>query len=116
MALKVTVLTSHVDEPVFGSQFAVITTPPELYVDGVIDTANGVYRFLREASEMTATAAGQVLHHADWVITRDPEVVLEAGGCGHAHCSSCTFGMDQVLAHLRDNGEELAVGTLYWVR
>jgi hypothetical protein len=72
-----------------------------------------VGRVLREVSETQAAALGEVLHHADWTITADPDQVRTLG-LAHG-CPACHAGVDQALTYLRENPEgEVAVGQLWW--
>lgn len=68
---------------------------------------------LRQLSEEAAQNLNERLHHADWVITSDPEVVRTKG---LAHdCAPCRAGVDQATAYLRVNpNAEILVGMLYW--
>lgn len=72
-----------------------------------------VGRFLRGISEASAAGAGERLHHAEWVLTSDPEQVRTLGLMHD--CPECRAGVDQAVAYLRDTpGGEIAVGQLYW--
>jgi hypothetical protein len=56
---------------------------------------------------------GEVLHHAEWTITSDPEQVRTLGLMHD--CATCRAGTDQALAFLRDTPDgEVAVGQLWW--
>ena len=60
-----------------------------------------------------AAGLGEILHHAEWVITADPDQV-ETLGLAHG-CPECRAGTDRALAWLREHpAGEVAVGTLYW--
>jgi hypothetical protein len=72
-------------------------------------------RDMRAASEAGAANLGEVLHHADWVITSDPAEVRRIG-MTHG-CAECCAGTASALAYLRDNpGAEIAAGLLWWAR
>lgn len=72
-------------------------------------------RDLRYASERLAANIGELLHHADWVITSDPDQVRVLGLMHD--CASCRAGVDQALALLAEHPDaELAVGQLWWAQ
>jgi hypothetical protein len=112
------VRTSAEDRPVAGADSCIMTVP-----DGVLlpspsgepaVNVRALGRVLRQTSEELAASIGEVLHHATWQITKDPQVVEEVGMHGRPDCGRCRAGVDQALAHLANNGAELLVGVLYW--
>ncbi len=69
--------------------------------------------FLREVAERQASALGEKLHHAEFVVTPDPAVV-EEWGMVHG-CEECRRGTDEALRMLaQDPTQSLVVGMLYW--
>lgn len=103
---------------VAGSDTCIIRIPDLIYrrVDGgppvILVAVLG--RLIREVSTVEATKIGEVLHHADWIITGDPARVREISS-HHAGCVTCTAMGDQALAYLADHpGSELLCGRLYW--
>jgi hypothetical protein len=68
---------------------------------------------LRQVSEMLAASIRETLHHAEWRITADPDVVRRYGDGDR--CPTCLAGLDQALARLVEHpDDELLVGTLHW--
>lgn len=60
-----------------------------------------------------AAEMGEGLRESHWWITRDPEVVIQRGLMHD--CPTCRAGVDQALAHMRDDPEAVAaVGLLSW--
>lgn len=112
-----TVRTLAERRPVTGSDSMISTMPEALYVPiaGGPPALNvsALGRLLRQISEYGAANCGQVLHHADWVITDDPAVVEERGMHG-SDCARCRASTDQALAFLADHKRALLVGILYW--
>lgn len=86
-----------------------------LTIDGV-ETINAtrLAATLRTISSLQAKDLGRRLHHAEFVVTSDPEEV-KARGQGH-DCPSCRQGVKSALAELSERPDtKLAVGTLYWL-
>ena len=114
--LKIRIMGRVEGEPVAAGTSVIFKVPAGWYV-----TVNGkrtllaqfAGRELRAGSERIAAAAGEKLHHADWVITSDP---AEVRTLGLMHdCATCRAGVDQATAFLRDNPDgEVAVGQLRW--
>jgi hypothetical protein len=118
-----------VSEPVFqirtgrrgeptGFDSAIALVPERWYV-----TVNGkrsllaqlAGRDLRELSEEQARSIGEVLHHASWILTGDPDEVRRFGMMHD--CAACRAGVDQALAYLSEYpGAEVAVGQLHWAK
>lgn len=113
MPFKVTTDVEHL--PVTGSDSCIMAIPDEVYVqldDGPAVDVRALAYVLRTISAESAAHIGETLHHADWQITGDPDVV-EKIGMTHG-CASCRASVDQALAHLREHGGELLVAMLYW--
>lgn len=111
-----TVRTTREGQPPRGSDSMIADAPADLYtsVDGKPALVMGrLSAVLREMSEYGAAGVGEQLHHAEWIVTADPEQVRERGMVHD--CASCRASLDQALAFLREHpGRELLVGVLYW--
>lgn len=60
-----------------------------------------------------ADKVGEILHHADWIISNSPADVEQAGNVHN--CTSCRAQVDQALTYLRENPNRyLLVGMLHW--
>lgn len=104
------------DQPVAGCDSIIASMPDGLYVTVEGKKALAVQmlgRWLRMLAERSVESIGERLHHAEFVITGDPEVVRTRG---LAHdCVECRAGVDKALAALAENPQmEMAVGTLFW--
>jgi len=115
MTVLFVVATGREDRPVTGFDSMIAGLPPALVRFAAQETYPVwlLEKTLRRLSEMGASGLGETLHHADWVITTDPQVVEEKG-MTHG-CPSCRSGTDLALASLRDHPDQpLLVGLLYW--
>jgi hypothetical protein len=116
--LKLTVTTGAEGEP-SGFDSAITTVPARLWhvtaAGERILLLSVARRELRELSERLAAGGSERLHHADWVITADPD---EVAALGMMHdCATCRAGVDQALARMREEpGTDMAVGQLWWAR
>jgi hypothetical protein len=116
--LKLTVMTGAEGEPT-GFDSAIASVPTRLW--HVTETGERILllsvarRELRELSEKLAANISERLHHADWVITADPD---EVAALGMMHdCATCRGGVDRALARMREEpGTDMAVGQLWWAR
>jgi hypothetical protein len=99
-----------------GYDSAIIIVPERWYLTVAGEralVARIAGRDLRAASEQSAAAVGETLHHADWTITSDPAQVITLGLMHD--CATCRAGVGQATAYLRANpGGEVAVGQLWW--
>jgi hypothetical protein len=96
-----------------GYDSMLLPVPPFWYAtpDTLLATVAG--RDLRLLSDAGAKMVGEKLHHADWVLTDDPEQVT-AIGMTH-DCDRCRDGTARALAWLAENpGGKIAAGLLYW--
>ena len=113
--LKLRLATRAEGKPA-GFDSAIIVVPDRWYATVAgerVFLAQLASRDLREVSERCAASIGEILHHAEWVITGDPAQVTTLGLMHD--CASCRAGVDQATAYLRDNpGGEVAVGQLWW--
>lgn len=115
------VRTTADDRPVAGADSCIAGVPDTVYLErdvpelsaGTLNVAL-LGRMLRQLSHDMATNIGEMLHHADWVITDEPQVVEEVGMHGRPDCGRCRSSVDQALAVLADKREPLLVGVLYW--
>lgn len=100
-----------------GYDSAVISVPARWYLAPGAEQvflAQVAGRDLRKISERLAASVGERLHHAEWTVTGDPELV-KALAVMHHGCVTCESGKDQALAYLRGNpGSEVAAGQLWW--
>jgi len=114
--LKLTVMTGAEGDPT-GFDSAIASVPGRLWhvtaAGERILLLSVARRELRELSEKLAAGSRERLHHADWVITADPD---EVAALGLMHdCASCRAGVDQALARMREKpGTDMAVGQLWW--
>lgn len=99
-----------------GFDSTIISVPGRWYADmpdGRVFLPQLAAIDLRRISEQQARLIGQVLDHAEWTITADPDLVTTIGlrhGCGF-----CRAGVDRAIAYLADHpGAEVAAGTLWW--
>lgn len=111
------VLTSAQDRPVAGLDAMIASLPEQVWqrLSGFdADVQSWVLMgMLRQMSREVAAKMGERLHHADWWVTRDPELIEQIG---MAHdCVSCRASVDQALAHVAEKpDEDLVAGVLYW--
>lgn len=114
--VKLVIMTEAEGEPC-GFDSAIASVPARFWLDDpggvrVLD-AGAACDALRELSGKLAASIGERLHHADWVITTDPDEV-QTLGLMH-DCARCRAGVDQALAAMREHpGREMAVGQLWW--
>lgn len=100
-----------------GKDSIIAEVPDRLYVTHAgrrVIVVQLLGRVLRRLAEESATSIGEVLHHAEFVITDDAAKVEELGMCGRPYCARCRASVDQALACLAAKKEPLLVGTLYW--
>lgn len=106
------------DRPVAGADSCIAAPPDQIYLGRPGDTAAlnvpVLARMLRQLGNDMASRIGETLHHADWVITDEADVVEEVGMHGRPDCVRCRASVDQALAHLKATQEPLIVGALYW--
>lgn len=92
--------------PPTESDFVIVVIPP-----GTEITPSSAMRMLTMATKACLTG-GQILHHADWVVTRDPELV---GAHGGDHCDTCAAHRREASAYLElDPEHRVALGTLFY--
>ncbi len=109
---QVLTVTCRTDLDVDDTDTLMVTLPDFLY-----DNPNLINATLHGLSDKAAAQIGAWLHHAEWVITRDPEVVRRRATVTGELCVRCTAMLDQALAFLREHPEtDLMIGTLYLSR
>lgn len=107
---KVATIREHL--PITG-QDSMIAKASEIYDGSRVMHIGRVGKLLRQLSEQGAATVGEQLHHADWMITADPDQVRTLGM--QHDCVTCRARVDQTLAYMAEHpGEELLVGILYW--
>lgn len=111
-----TVMTKLNSQPVSGYDSMILPAPAQVWQEfngkQMIETRR-LSQLLKIISFQAAARMQEWLHHAEWVITKDPAVV-ETKGMIH-DCLTCRAGTDQALAALREFPDRhLLVGTLYW--
>lgn len=86
--------------------------------DTVIAFTAGVVSatLLRDLAEDMAERVGCRLHHADFVLTTDPDIVRRYGVFPqHDGCEECEAGVRRALAALAERPDQpLLVGRLHW--
>ena len=115
--LTLAVSTGREDRPVTGGDATTFPMPDGFYVDiggfGPALVVQRFSRFLRELAEDQAATLGETLHHADFWVTNDPELV-RAKGMMH-DCPTCQDGMARTMAAMAtDPGKDWVVGQLFW--
>jgi len=97
---------------IVGFDTTIIGLNEDCYLGEALD-ARFVLRLLSQLSERFASELEERLHHAEWVITRDPRTVKERGMLHD--CDFCRDGVERALEMLeaKPNGD-LAIGALYW--
>lgn len=108
--------TERAGRSVIGADTTILSMPPHFIVDigqGPTLVADALGKFLRNLAEKQATDLGEELHHANFVVTKDPATV-EALGSMH-DCEQCRAGVQEALRRLRDEPEtDMIVGQLFW--
>jgi hypothetical protein len=104
--------TAREGREVVGADTAILEVPPRFMRDGAL-LVNALAEFLRGISEAMATNIGELLHHAEYVVTNDP-TIIEARGSIH-DCDECRAGVRRALQLVDENPDrELLIGTLWW--
>lgn len=102
-----------------GADTIILAMPKEFYISvGDTPPALNVIQlaeFLRGVSQAQAHSLKGILHHATYVITRDPAVVHELGIMPeHLDCLDCQRGVSDSIIWLLDHpDDELLVGHLF---
>lgn len=115
--IKFVVATGREGRPIAGLDTVIAPAPDGLYatVEGKrAIVARRLHPLLRNLSEDGAAKVGEELHHAEWIITTDPDVVQTTAITSH-DCVTCRAGADQAAAFMKEHpGAEILVGVLYW--
>ena len=116
-SIPISVSTDRQHRPVIGGDSAILKVPLEFYVE-VGDSKPGLAvapftDYLREFAEAEAARVGEELHHADFVVTTDPEVVQELGSLHD--CADCRQSVTATVTFMASNPDrEIVVGRLFW--
>lgn len=85
MGITITVSNGREHRPVAGGDSTIFEMRSEFYVDAGDGRAalaiRPFTRFLQEFAEVEAANQGEELHHADFVVTADSDVVRQFGSC-----------------------------------
>lgn len=118
MSAVYSVRTTRDELVVSGSDSAMLGVPDEVFVTlggKPVLNVSALSTFLRDFSEQHAAEIGEVLHHAKWQITADPELIRKIGlGAAGDGCDACQQGVDKALAAVAESGKPILAGTLYW--
>lgn len=110
------VATGRESRPIVGMDTLIAVMRNDFYIEinGQRTLLVGPFgKSLRQLSEASAWNLGEVLHHAEFVITTSPSTV-QARGLMH-DCDSCRDGVRRALQKLNESPEtEMLVGSLYW--
>lgn len=101
---------SHVD-------VAIVKVPDEVFMefDGQQRLVVPVLReFLKGGTKNVVDGEGEQLHHADWLVTTDPDVIRSRNGQPSC-CAACSAAIDQTLAYVADTGKPVLIGHFYYV-
>lgn len=97
---------------IIGMDTTIFVLPKAMMLEGVI-VMNWVGQLARALSEKQAADLGEVVHHADFVVTTDPSVV-QARGIMH-DCDACRDALRKAHRTLRETPDwPLVIGSLYW--
>jgi hypothetical protein len=101
--------------PICGYDSLVADAPPGLFTAAGRLRLRTLGRVLRALSELGAAQVGEQLHHGEWIMTTDRDLVAERTALHD--CASCRAGADQALAYMREHpGAIMLVGLLYWAQ
>lgn len=114
--LTFSIRTGLESRPIIGTDTTILHVPKQFWVDiqgRPTLAAQPFLRWLRELATKQAGDLGEALHHAEFVITKDPAAVESMGNLHD--CDECRAATRQALRFLRENPtEELLVGQLWW--
>lgn len=112
MTFKMTIHTERSERAIIGGDTTILSLPEEYVLLGALDIVL-LSRMLRTLAEQQAADLGDELHHADFVVTTDPDLVAERGIMHD--CDECRAGVETALRWLQEepNGY-LVVGQLWW--
>lgn len=115
--LTLNVITGREATEIIGGDTVIAPVPDRFYVDVEGTPALDVRRVgreIRQLAEEQATALGEVLHHATFVLTTDRATVQSHGNM-HPGCEECEAGVRKALRQLDEQpSHELLVGQLFW--
>lgn len=109
------VATGREGRSIAGTDSTILVMPSQFYIGldegSPLDVASFA-RFLRELAEKQAADIGEVLHHAEFRITRDPAVIKS---WGELHdCEECRAAVRTALRYLATSDDDFLVGQLWW--
>lgn len=115
--LKLNVITGREAVEIIGGDTVIVPVPDRFYVEvegaPALDVRR-VGREIRQLAEEQASSLGEVLHHAEFVLTTD-RATVESHGNMHPGCAECEAGVRNALRALDEKpGHELLVGQLFW--
>ena len=126
LPISIAIVTGREDRPVIGGDTTILAVPPSFYVDtsqlgprldiGPALSMRELSAFLRDLAERQATELGDELHHAEFVVTRDPRVIRELGIMdSHRDCLECRTGLKAALAYQAAHPDtDMLIGQLFW--
>ena len=126
LPISISIVTGREHRPVIGGDTTILRVPPRFYIDtsefgpdldiGPALSMRELSAFLRTLAEHQATELGDELHHAEFVVTRDPEVVRTNGTLDtHRGCTECEEGLNAALKYMLDHPDtDMLVGQLFW--
>lgn len=97
-----------------GFDSMILLVPDQWYhsVHGIL-IARIVSRALRQASARGAAAVGRQLHHAEWTLTADPDVMARLAMMHD--CAPCLADTDKTREYMAGHpGQLVAVGQLWF--
>jgi hypothetical protein len=100
--------------PTSGFDSCVVAVPSGIYVNGSkIIRVRVLNAALRQLSEQMASNIGERLHHADWIITGDAELVQRI--ILTHDCERCQAAAVQAAGRMAERPDsEMLAGILYW--
>lgn len=103
---------SMASKEITGMDTTMFVLPQSMMLEGVI-VMNWVGQLARAIAEKQAGDLGEVLHHADFIVTVDPSVV-QARGIMH-DCDACRDALRKAHRILRETPDwPLVIGSLFW--
>lgn len=114
--IEIAILTERMNRPIIGGDTTIFGLPDsyqrQLDEHDALDVVD-LGRLLSAVAEQQAIDLGDELHHADFVVTTDPLMVMERGAMHD--CDVCRAGVNSALRALKEHPEQsLVVGVLYW--
>ena len=126
LPISISIVTGREHRPVTGGDTTILAVPPRFYIDtselgpeldiGPALSMRSLSSFLRDLAERQASDLGDELHHAEFVVTRDPDVVQAKGVLDdHRGCPECEDGLAAALKYMLGHPDtDMLVGQLFW--